>query len=114
MRLCKEDAQSHAAQMTPSEWKDIVILSTLVLNLGDKCYLVYIFFNMSRRLVGNPYTLSTGIMTKNLILTEKLFFYFKIYSFYLYEYTVAVFRYTRRVHQIPFQMVVSHQVVARN
>ena len=30
-----------------------------------------------------------------------------IYLFYVYEYTVAVFRHTRRGHQIPFQMVVS-------
>jgi hypothetical protein len=32
----------------------------------------------------------------------------------LYEYTVAVFRHTRRGHQIPLQMVVSHHVVAGN
>ena len=32
--------------------------------------------------------------------------------FYVYEYTVAVFRHTRRGHQTPLQMVVSHQVVA--
>jgi hypothetical protein len=30
------------------------------------------------------------------------------------EYTVAVFRHTRRGHQIPLQMVVSHHVVAEN
>jgi hypothetical protein len=30
------------------------------------------------------------------------------------KYTVAVFRYTRRGHQIPLQMVVSHHVVAGN
>jgi hypothetical protein len=34
--------------------------------------------------------------------------------FYLYECTVAVFRHTRRGHQIPLQMAVSHRVVARN
>jgi hypothetical protein len=39
---------------------------------------------------------------------------FKIYLFYLYEYTVVVFRHTRRGPQIPLQMVVSHHVVARN
>jgi hypothetical protein len=37
-----------------------------------------------------------------------------IYSFNVYEYTVAVFRHTRRGHQIPLQMVVSHHVVAGN
>jgi hypothetical protein len=37
-----------------------------------------------------------------------------IYLFYVYEYTVAVFRHTRRGHKIPIQMVVSHHVVAGN
>jgi hypothetical protein len=31
--------------------------------------------------------------------------------FYAYEYTVVVFRHTRRGHQIPLQMVVSHHVM---
>jgi hypothetical protein len=31
---------------------------------------------------------------------------------YVCEYTVAVFRHTRRGHQISLQMVVSHHVVA--
>jgi hypothetical protein len=34
--------------------------------------------------------------------------------FYVYEYTVAVFRHTRRGHWIPLQMVVSHHMVAGN
>jgi hypothetical protein len=34
---------------------------------------------------------------------KELFIYF-----YVYEYTVAVFRHTRRGHQIPLQMAVSH------
>jgi hypothetical protein len=34
--------------------------------------------------------------------------------FNVYEYIVAVFRYTRRKHQIPLQMVVSHHVDAGN
>jgi hypothetical protein len=34
--------------------------------------------------------------------------------FYIYEYTVAVFGHTRRGHQFPLQMVVSHHVVAGN
>jgi hypothetical protein len=33
-------------------------------------------------------------------------------SFSVYEYTVPVFGHTRRGHQIPLQMVVSHHVVA--
>jgi hypothetical protein len=37
-----------------------------------------------------------------------------IYLFYIYEYTVVVFRHIRRVHWIPLQMVVSHHVIAGN
>jgi hypothetical protein len=37
-----------------------------------------------------------------------------IYLFYVYEYTIAVFRRTRRGHPIALQMVVSHHVVAGN
>ena len=40
------------------------------------------------------------------------FFFKKIY--FIYEYTVTVFSHTRRQHQIPLQMVVSHHVVAGN
>jgi hypothetical protein len=48
-----------------------------------------------------------------------LFIYLFIYLFIFYlfnvcEYTVALFRHTRRGHQIPLQMVVSHHVVAGN
>ena len=35
-----------------------------------------------------------------------------IYLFYVCEYTVTVFRHTRRGHQISLLMVVSHHVVA--
>jgi hypothetical protein len=42
-----------------------------------------------------------------------LFFFFKD-LFIIYKYTVAVFRHTRRGHQISSQMVVSHHVVAGN
>jgi hypothetical protein len=41
-------------------------------------------------------------------------FFFQIYLFNEFKYTVAIFRHTRREHQIPFQMVVSHHVVAGN
>jgi hypothetical protein len=34
--------------------------------------------------------------------------------FYVYVYTVTVFRHTRRGHQVTLQMVVSHHVVAGN
>jgi len=42
------------------------------------------------------------------------YFFLRIYLFIIYKYTVAVFRHTRRGHQIPLQMVVSHHVVAGN
>jgi hypothetical protein len=34
--------------------------------------------------------------------------------FFMYEYTIALFRHTKRGHQIPLQMAVSHHVVAGN
>jgi hypothetical protein len=48
-----------------------------------------------------------------LILPDRiLFFFFNIYLFIICKYTVAVFRYSRREHQILLWMVVSHHVVA--
>jgi hypothetical protein len=41
-------------------------------------------------------------------------YFLKMYLFYVYEHTVAVFRHTRRVYWIPLQMVVSHRVAAGN
>jgi hypothetical protein len=38
----------------------------------------------------------------------------KNYLFYVYDYIAAVFRHTRRGHQISLHMGVSHHVVARN
>jgi hypothetical protein len=46
--------------------------------------------------------------------SSPFFFLRFIYLFYVYEYTVAVFRHIRRGHQIPLQMVVSHHVVTGN
>jgi hypothetical protein len=40
--------------------------------------------------------------------------FFKIYLFIICKYTVAVFRHSRRGHQILLGMVVSHHVVAGN
>jgi hypothetical protein len=39
--------------------------------------------------------------------------FFKIY-FYVYEYTIVIFRHTRRGRQITLKMVLSHHVVAGN
>jgi hypothetical protein len=41
-------------------------------------------------------------------------FFLKITLLIIYKHTVAVFRHTRRGHQISLQMVVSHHVVAGN
>jgi hypothetical protein len=43
---------------------------------------------------------------------KDLFVYLFIYLFIICKYTVAVFRYTRRGHQISLRVVVSHHVVA--
>jgi len=40
-----------------------------------------------------------------------LFFILMIYLFIIYEYSVAIFRHTRRGHQISLQLAVSHHVV---
>jgi hypothetical protein len=40
------------------------------------------------------------------------FFFLKIYLFIICKYTVAVFRHSRRGHQISLRVVVSHHVVA--
>jgi hypothetical protein len=48
------------------------------------------------------------------LLTSGFFFKRFIYSYYLYEYTIAIFRHTKRGYQIPLQMAVSHHVVAGN
>ena len=45
---------------------------------------------------------------------SSLSFFLKNYLFNVYEYIVAVFRHTRRGHQILLQMVSSHHVVAEN
>jgi hypothetical protein len=42
------------------------------------------------------------------------FFFLKIYLFIICKYTVAVLGHFRRGSQISLQMVVNHQVVARN
>jgi hypothetical protein len=53
---------------------------------------------------------------KYLKILEHRFFKMIFYKglFYVYKYTVAVFRHSRRGNRIPLQMVVSHPVVAGN
>jgi hypothetical protein len=53
------------------------------------------------------------IIMKSGIVIFRIFFS-KTYLFYVYEHTAAVFRHTRRGHQISLHMVVSHHVVAGN
>ena len=60
-----------------------------------------------------PYT--NTAMACLLWFAELSFFFLRfIYSFNVYEYTVAVLRRTRRGHRIPLQMIVSYHVVAGN
>jgi hypothetical protein len=61
----------------------------------------------------------TGIKLSHRVATKTAFVSFsfsfsKIHLFYVHEYTVAVFRHTRRGHRIPLQMVMNHPVVAGN
>jgi hypothetical protein len=51
-----------------------------------------------------------------LMMGPRIFFLFfkDLFIYFIYEYTVAVFRHIRKGHQIPLQMVVSHRVVAGN
>jgi hypothetical protein len=41
-------------------------------------------------------------------------FFKKTFIYFMYEYTVALFRHIRKGHQIPLQLVVSDHVVAGN
>jgi hypothetical protein len=68
---------------------------SLIVNNFNKPYLLYPDFDF-------------------VVIVKSLFLFLKIYLFYVREYTVAFFRHTRREHQIPWQMVVSHHVVAGN
>jgi hypothetical protein len=55
------------------------------------------------------------LFIKGLFLFNYLGFLKKItYLFYVYEFTVAIFRHTRRGHQISLRMVVSHHVASGN
>ena len=56
---------------------------------------------------------ATGRLTRVQLNLYFLFLRF-IYLFYVYEYTIALFRHTRRELQIPLQMVESHHVIAGN
>jgi hypothetical protein len=53
-------------------------------------------------------------MEKHVNNSAVISFFKDLFICYLYEYTVAVFRHTRRGHQIALQMFVSHHVVAGN
>jgi hypothetical protein len=58
-----------------------------------------------------PPDVSAGSRTCLLFLFLLVFF---IYLFYICEFTVALFRHTRKGYWIPLQMIVSHHVVAGN
>jgi hypothetical protein len=54
----------------------------------------------------------TGAISALFFFFFLLFFFLRFYLFIICKYTVAVFRHTRRGHQISLRMVVSHHVVA--
>jgi hypothetical protein len=63
------------------------------------------------------WNLEVGVEINPFLLKLLCFFnkyFLKILLFYVCEFTVALFRHTRRVNQIPLQMVVSHHVAAGN
>jgi hypothetical protein len=68
-------------------------------------------FWMCSHVAGLKFLYNQSISTFACLFILILFLRF-IYLFCVYEYTVAVFRHTRRGHQIPLQLVVSHHVVA--
>jgi hypothetical protein len=57
---------------------------------------------------------ATTAWQDGLFLSIFFFFFLFLFIYYLYEYIVVVFRHTRRGHQIPLQMFVSHHVAAGN
>jgi hypothetical protein len=61
-----------------------------------------------------PVLLNFGLFLQAPKLSDLVFKKRFIYLFNVYKYTVAASRHTRRRHQIPLQMVVSHYVVAGN
>jgi hypothetical protein len=60
---------------------------------------------------GKTERISNGVVST---LTDFLKTIYFMFLFYVHEYTVAIFRHTRREHQILLQMVVSRHVVAGN
>ena len=76
--------------------RDLTPSSGLLSHLAHKVYI---------------YTQETCIQTKYINLKNN---FLKICVFYICEYTVVVFRHTRRRHWISLQVVVSHHVVAGN
>jgi hypothetical protein len=54
------------------------------------------------------------LFIKGIVMKTSLHLDLKKKRFIVYKYTVAVFRHTRRGHQISLQMVVSHHAVAGN
>jgi hypothetical protein len=82
--------------------------------------LVMVFYHSNSKLIKMCVFLVNGCLERAKVercssLIFYLFYFFRIiYLFYVYEYTVTVFRHTRRGHQIPLEMVVSHHVVAAN
>ena len=101
LRLTHTHKHKHAHTLYLDIWS--LVGDSVFLCHGFEC--MQVFLSVCVSLHRGQAQRSTSSADLNL---STLFFYL----FYLYEYTVMVFRHTRRGHQIPLQMVVSHHVVA--
>jgi hypothetical protein len=64
------------------------------------------------RMMASKTSVSQFLETVAVVFFFFFFFFLKIYLFIICKYTVAVFRHSRRGHQISLRVVVSHHVVA--
>ena len=87
-------------------WEQVgLCLSCLPLGVFSSCWNALSNFNM--RIFASPCFTCQVLLSLISLLKKK-------YLFYVYEYTVIVFRHNRRGHLIPLQMAVSCYVVAGN
>jgi hypothetical protein len=81
--------------------------------IWDSCVIFFFYANFKVSIYMYVYTyIYTHTYTHMYVCMYMCVCIYNIYN--VYEYTVAVFRHTRRGHRIPLQMVVSHHVVAGN
>jgi hypothetical protein len=99
--------RSNALVLAGSPWLPRAVL---VSSLGQLCYDFGYCSWLPSILVFELFLWTSNI--NSFLLKLESFFFLKIYLFIIWKYTVVVFRYTRREHQISLRVVVSHHVVA--